>query len=374
MSETVFQSHQTQSKGNSEVALPHESLIQKFGLLQNNDGQIQSAIDTLIIGSSPKALELKQMVQLASGSEYPVLVTGPSGCGKEVAARAIHAASDRKQKKFIALNCGAIPHDLIEAELFGHTKGSFTGAHQDRIGLFEQADGGTLFLDEIGEMPLDLQVRLLRVLEDSTIRSIGGIHEKTINVRIIAATNKEIGSLIDKEKFREDLYYRLSVLSINIPTLQDRAEDIPELVEYFVQNTTDVSHIQLSHNAWKLLSQYHWPGNIRQLRNWVSRASLFNNMDIINEQRVQILLDMGIPKTQSEVDNTIMFPQKQVILNEILDRKNAKIFDLRKYLENEEKKYMRIALREANNVVQKAVNLTSMKRTTFVEKMKRYKI
>lgn len=356
-------------------------LIDKFDLFEQSNGKISSKIDALFIGRGVKAQQVKQMIELASRSNHPILITGPSGCGKEVCAKTIHAISPRKHGPLISLNCGAIAHELIEAELFGHRKGSFTGAHQDRKGLFEQADGGTLFLDEIGEMPIGLQVRLLRILEDGMIRRVGGITEKHVDVRIIAATNQNIGHMIGNAAFREDLYYRLSILSIDMPALCERREDIKELAEYFTAQTPNSARLQMDSMAWQALNSHDWPGNVRELRNWVSRALLFAQQRPIDALMVDTLIAMGCPtknmrsRQRSDKDDRIGLavhgtytPSQTMICD------NQYSFNLKEYLDNEEQKYMRIALQKSSGVIQHAAQSLDMKRTTFVEKMKRHNI
>lgn len=348
-------------------------LPEKFDLIAQEDGSVSAIIDTLFIGCSDAAQNIKQIIPLAATSLCPLLITGPSGSGKEVAAKAIHAISPRRRKPLISINCGAIPHELIEAELFGHSKGSFTGAHKDHIGLFEQANGGTLFLDEIGEMPLNLQVRLLRVIEDGIIRSIGG-QEKPTDVRIIAATNVEMGHSIGKGEFREDLYYRLSVLSLDIPTLSARRDDIKILAEHFIKNMAATGAIRLDAAAWDILKNHDWPGNVRELRNWVARAGLFDKDQIINGHRAQTLINMGLPRY-----NAAQYPVSAPIYGQNLDDniiipKDKEPFDLRHHLLSQESQYMQKALHKANGNVAKAARNLCMKRTTFIEKMKRFSL
>lgn len=352
--------------------IKHQKLVEKLDLASDSDGSIGAKIHKIFIGNSPKAQNIKQMITLAASSDCPILITGSSGCGKEVTAKAVHAISSRRDKPLISINCGAIPNELIEAELFGHRKGSFTGAYQDHIGLFEQANGGTLFLDEIGDMPLNLQVRLLRILEDGLVRSIGGKTEKQVDVRIIAATNQEIALAIARGAFREDLYYRLSVLSIDIPTLKERSSDIHALTEHFVKQASNDKKVNISKAGWNMLCHHSWPGNIRELRNWVSRVLLFNDAgQIIDAERVKLLIDMGNPKQiKSDIINQDNITNKTNIYYRKTQTESG--FNLREYLNNEEKRYMRIALRNSNGVVQNAAIAVGMKRTTFVEKMKRY--
>jgi two-component system nitrogen regulation response regulator GlnG len=225
-----------------------------------------------------------KMVGRVAMSDAPVLVTGESGCGKELVARAIHSYSDRSKKSLLAINCAAIPENLLESELFGHEKGSFTGAATQRIGRFEQCNGGTLFLDEIGEMPLAVQSKLLRVLQEGEFSRVGGNATIKSNVRIVAATNRNLEQAIAKKEFREDLYYRLNVVGIHLPPLRARVEDIPLLAEYFLSRIAQVQHrplLQLSGEAIKVMQSYPWPGNVRELQNTLQRACVLATSDVL---------------------------------------------------------------------------------------------
>ena len=222
-------------------------------------------------------LDLFQKIEQIAKHQTSVLLLGESGTGKELVAKAIHKISPRAEKPFIAINCGAIPENLIESELFGHTKGAFTDAIQEKKGLFLEADGGTLFLDEIGELPPQLQVKLLRVLQERTITPIGDSKEIPIDVRIVSATLRDLDTDIDNGRFRSDLFYRLSVASFHLPPLRERTEDIPLLIEYFMQKIRakyNLSVTEISKEAHELLCEYLWPGNIRELENAIERAMI----------------------------------------------------------------------------------------------------
>jgi len=229
-----------------------------------------------IIGKSKEIRDLVDITMQVAQSDISILITGDSGVGKEVFARAIHNYSKRANKELVSVNCGAIPEGILESELFGHKKGSFTGAIEDRKGYFEIADGGTLFLDEIAEMPLITQVKLLRVLETQEFMRIGGETVTKVDVRIIAATNKDLQKEVDSKKFRNDLYFRLKAVSLNIPPLHNRRGDIPEFISFFIKNYSTVNRIPeptLSKEAMLLLQDYSWPGNIRELKNVVETAT-----------------------------------------------------------------------------------------------------
>ena len=230
-----------------------------------------------LVGHSSAMLEVYRMIEQVAPSGASVLVTGESGTGKEVIARTLHRLSPRTARRLVAINCAAIPATLLESELFGHEKGAFTGATAARAGCFEQADGGTLFLDEIGEMPADLQSKLLRALEEGKVRRVGGDREIQVDVRIVAATNADIDGLLRENKFRQDLYYRLNVFMITIPPLRDRLEDLPVLAEHFLRNYQEENggrRVGFSEAALQRMMAYDWPGNVRELRNAVHRAAI----------------------------------------------------------------------------------------------------
>jgi two-component system response regulator AtoC len=230
-----------------------------------------------IIGKNRRMQEIFRLIGKVCDFKTTVLILGDSGTGKELIARAVHYNSNRKTLPFIAINCGAIPENLLESELFGHAKGAFTDAVSDKQGLFEQADKGTLFLDEIGEMPSSLQVKLLRVLQESEIRPIGSGAVKKIDVRVISATSKDLSREVEEGRFREDLFYRLNVFSIKVPPLRERTEDIPLLIEHFLAkygNKLEKKGVRMSQEALKAMMGYHWPGNVRELENCIERGMI----------------------------------------------------------------------------------------------------
>jgi len=256
--------------------------------MPKHDGRVK------MIGISRALQEVFKLVGRVARSDAPVLIAGESGTGKELVAKAVHEYSPRRQKEMITINCGAIPENLLESELFGHEKGSFTGAIARRAGRFEQADGGTLFLDEIGDMPLAIQVKLLRVLQDGSFSRVGSNDTITTDVRIVAATHKNLLEEVADGRFREDLYYRLNVVEIKIPALRDRMEDIPILTEYFLQRITrknGMARIRISAEAITTLQSHHWPGNVRELENTIARACALATS--------QILLPADIPLASS---------------------------------------------------------------------------
>ena len=228
---------------------------------------------TPIIGKSAHTRTLLDLIKVLAGSNSTVLITGESGTGKELVAQALHRHSPRRQSPFVPINCGAIPKDLLESELFGHRKGAFTGAVSDRVGRFEMAHGGTLFLDEIGDLPLDMQVKLLRVLQDRCVVPVGATRSVAIDVRVIAATHKNLAQDVAQARFREDLYYRLNVLPCHTAPLRERQEDIPELLAFYAERHAQEGHapIQFDDDLMRALVTYGWPGNVRELSNLVDR-------------------------------------------------------------------------------------------------------
>lgn len=238
---------------------------------QNLQKQVHQQFSDMV-GSSGRMQEIFSTIKKVSTTDVPVLITGESGTGKELVARAIHSNSSRSTRPFIPINCGAIPENLLESELFGHEKGAFTGAHAQRKGKTELAHRGTLFLDEIGEMPLQLQVKLLRFLQDFKIERVGGREELELDVRVIAATNKDLKKQIEDGKFREDLYYRLAVVTLEMPALRERSSDTLLLARFFLQKFSNGAQKKLSAKAIEAINAYNWPGNVRELENKIRRA------------------------------------------------------------------------------------------------------
>ena len=248
--------------------LRQENVLLKRELRQRN------SLDN-IIGRSPQMQAIYQMIETVAATTSTVLITGESGTGKELVARAIHSMSDRSTAAFVSINCGAFTETLLESELFGYMKGSFTGAVSNRKGLFEAAEGGTIFLDEIGETTPAMQVKLLRVLQERNIRRVGGLEEIPVDVRVVAATNRDLSQMVDDGTFRNDLYYRISVIPIEMPPLRARRVDIPELVKHFLEKYSAAANrpiLEISEEAVRYLESYDWPGNVRELENTIERA------------------------------------------------------------------------------------------------------
>ena len=265
--------------------------------------QEQYSFGRTIIGNSQPMQDVYKTLGRVAPSDVTVLVTGESGTGKELIARAVHFNSPRLGKPFIAINCAAIPRDLLESELFGHEKGAFTGATERKPGKFEQANGGTLFLDEIGDMPLELQAKLLRVLQEKEITRTGGSQTIKIDVRIVAATNQNMASQVADKTFREDLYYRLNVVPIELPALRKRKDDIPALVDFFLQRAQQdmgLNMLECSKEAFALLKRHNWPGNIRELENVIKRAALLSPNHVLLPSDFPGLLSDGGTANQDE--------------------------------------------------------------------------
>ncbi len=299
-----------------KLALETQNLRRKVKRLSRDADGIN------MVGNSPALLQIFQQIrEVAKHESATVLVTGESGTGKELVAQAIHNLSPRAEHPFIEINCGSLPFNLLETELFGHERGAFTDAKTRKIGLFEEADGGSIFLDEIGEMDISLQVKLLRVLEDRKIRRLGGNHNIDINVRIIAATNADLKSAIESRNFREDLYYRLNVFPIHIPPLRQRREDIPILLETFLQRFSKEFNKpiqQFSRDALDLIMRYHWPGNVRELRNVVERICIMHNVKKILPDHLPREIWGEAP--QSEMPFKYEIPPEGIILDDVVDQ------------------------------------------------------
>ncbi|MCX7786358.1 MAG: sigma 54-interacting transcriptional regulator [Spirochaetes bacterium] len=314
-----------------------------------------------IIGKDPLFMEAVQLSRLAAGSSANVLLEGESGTGKEIFAHAIHKESSRGNGPFIIVNCASLPISLIESELFGYESGSFTGARKEGFaGKFEQANGGTLFLDEIGEMPLDIQAKLLRVIQDKTFTRIGGSKEITVDLRIIAATNKNLQEQVWKGNFREDLYYRLNVLRIHIPSLRERPADIPLLVRHFLRKYAlrDGKPIPtVDAEALQLLSTYSWPGNVRELENLVERLIVLHRKSQIGVNDLRPYLEDPKRGAGNETSRMVVTP-----------------VDSLRRLDSLEKEEIRKALSICNGNVSHASKMLGISRNTLYRKMKQYSI
>ena len=272
-----------------ELVMVVEKAFNLLGLQEENQrlrDQLEHHVDfSHMVGSSDAMQKVFDVVRRVAPTEAGVLITGESGTGKELIAKAIHQGGGRSKEPFVAINCAAIPANLLESELFGHVRGAFTDAVRDRAGKFEQADGGTLFLDEVGEMPLELQPKLLRVLQEMEVEPIGG-KVRSVDVRIIAATNQDVELAIEEGRFREDLYYRLAIIPIELPPLRERPDDIPLLIEYFLKRFSAEAPIAVSTAAFECLKAYTWPGNVRELQNAIERLVVLNHGDVVEPEHL----------------------------------------------------------------------------------------
>lgn len=324
-------------------------------------------IKDLLIGDSAPMMLLRDMVRRVANSSASVLICGASGSGKEVVARAIHGASARATKPYVAINCGAIPAELIESELFGHERGAFTGAQARRTGHFENADKGTLFLDEIGDMRFDMQVKLLRVLEDGIVSRVGGNSALPVDVRIISATHQNIEQAIADGRFREDLFFRLGVVLLHVPTLAERTEDIPQLIAHFQRGKARSTACTFDRTAMERLQAHNWPGNVRELRNIVERAAVLFPGETIDAFGVDQLLGRAAPRP---VEPVRAAPPPDTRL-QLVPPSDAPI-DLKAQIEHLELERIQIALGLADGVISEAARLLTLKRTTLIEKMRKY--
>jgi two-component system response regulator HydG len=292
-----------------EMSLTVERILKQRNLSRSNE-VLQSEIEkeypvTGIIGSSPSMINLFGKISKVAPTDATVLIQGESGTGKELVARALHTQSRRKDAPMISVNCAAIPETLIESELFGHEKGAFTGATALRLGLVEAADGGTLFLDEIGELPLEAQARLLRVLQEGEIRRVGSVQSRKVDVRLIAATHRNLKALAAKAEFREDLYYRLNVLELHLPPLRERGKDVIELAEFMLVRSCEKMNrgvMILTETSRRAILQYQWPGNVRELENAIERAVILADGDEITPENMAIDVspDQLVPQVLKE--------------------------------------------------------------------------
>jgi transcriptional regulator with PAS, ATPase and Fis domain len=310
-----------------------------------------------IIGVSDAMKRVLHLVERIGPTESTVLITGESGTGKEKVARFVHLQSKRARNPFVAVNSGAIPETLLESELFGHTRGAFTDARKEKKGLFEMADQGTIFLDEIAEMPLSFQVRLLRVLQDGQIRPVGSESTIQVDVRVIAATNKDLREEMEHGRFRDDLFYRLNVFRIHLPTLRDRKEDIPFLARFFLKNFADRYNRTVggfSDQTWGYLTNYDWPGNVRELENSIEHAVIVADGPLIAPRDLPLeIVERGLPRLGEGQDDSI--PDGLT-------------------LEDVEARYIRRAIRQQKGSLTETARSLGISRTTLWRKMRRYGI
>lgn len=318
-----------------------------------------SAIENALIGEHPTIRKLRALIERVAQRDVTVLITGESGTGKEIVAQSIHEASPRRERPFVPVNCAAIPNDLLESEMFGHHRGAFSGAATTRAGLFMSAEGGTIFLDEISELPLPLQAKLLRVLEDGIVRPVGSDRGTKVDVRVVAASNADLGATLARNVFREDLFYRLQVVPIMIPPLRERRSDIPILVEHFLartrrQRSADGLPLRVSDEAMVQLWSYDWPGNVRELENLVERMVILCEGKIVEAS----LLPPNIASATSPADEiTTTLDEEGLNLNALVRKLEGRLINQ--------------ALKQTEGNKQAAARLLGLKRTTFAAKLRR---
>lgn len=335
--------------------------LQQENFALKRDAASRNSLDN-IVGSSAAVEKLKTTIRTVSPTGSTVLIYGESGTGKELVARAVHACSPRSAEPFVSINCGAFPETLLESELFGYVKGAFTGASQNKRGLFEVANGGTIFLDEIGEMSVSMQVKLLRVLQERTIRAVGGTQETPIDVRVIAATNKDLRQMVAAGTFREDLYYRVSVIPINVPPLRERRDDVELLANHFLKkyaNAAQKSIVRIRPESLEALRNFDWPGNVRQLENTIERAVAMETSDVL--------------KVDLEADH----PRPQAV-NGSSNGHHANVpadgMDFEKYVAGIERSLIESALQQSGGVQTRAAELLKVSYRSFRHLLKKYDI
>ena len=355
------------------------------------------------IGSSDEAIRLIRLIALCANSDAPILIQGETGAGKEVVSRELHRQSARSAKNFVGINCAAIPAQLLESELFGHKKGAFSGAIADRVGRFQLADQGTLFLDEIGDMPLDLQVKLLRVLEEREVMPLGASRGVPFDVRLIAATHQDLEGMVARKEFREDLYYRLNVVPIVIPPLRDRQTDIAELCQYYISLYSEDRKMSFTPKSIEVLSSYRWPGNVRELANLVKRLSVISpepdiELATIPEAYLPPQLAELLQRGEEQEDETsepgltpafmaqlgqettyklsqpVSEVERIVRLSQSMDSLPKEGIATKNLLGDIESNLIRVALTQSEGNVSKAAKLLQIGRTTLIQKLEKYQI
>jgi two-component system response regulator PilR (NtrC family) len=348
-----------------EVVVAINRALESVALRRENfafkrDAGIRNSLEN-IVSASPAMERLKQTIRTVASSASTVVIHGESGTGKELVARAIHACSPRAAEPFVSINCGAFPETLLESELFGYVKGAFTGATQNKAGLFEVAGGGTVFLDEISEMSLAMQVKLLRVLQERVIRPVGGTTEIAIDVRLIAATNNDLDRMVADGAFREDLYYRISVIPIEVPPLRERREDIPVLANHFLKRfvaASGKSIMRIAQQSLRELQGYDWPGNVRQLENTIERAVALEASGELNVE---------LPAERPKIRVAIMSSSGSIPIP-------AEGLDMERYVADLERSMLQNALRQSGGVQTRAAELLRLSYRSFRHLAKKYDI
>jgi two-component system response regulator PilR (NtrC family) len=354
-----------------EIKIAIRRALEKVSLSRQNfalkrDAAGRNSLDN-IVGISPAMEKLKQTIRTVASTQSTVLIYGESGTGKELVARAVHSCSPRSTEAFVSINCGAFPETLLESELFGYVKGAFTGANQNKRGLFEVSDGGTIFLDEIGEMDLTMQVKLLRVLQERSVRPVGGTDEIAIDVRVIAATNRDLERQVAENTFREDLYYRLSVIPITVPPLRNRREDLPMLVSHFIKKYVPAagkSIAQINPSSLSALANYDWPGNVRQLENTIERA-----VALETGEELHVELPVERPRARAAAAG-VGGEGLSIATGSVLPEG----MDMEKYVAEIERTLLKSALAQSNGVQARAADVLKISYRSFRHLMKKYEL
>jgi len=359
------------------IILKAEKAAELTGKIDHLKEELQDhySFGRAIIGNSQAMQDIYKILGRVAGSDVTILVTGESGTGKELIARAIHVNSQRIGKPLIALNCAAIPHELLETELFGHERGAFTGATERKTGKFEQAEGGTLFLDEIGDMPLELQAKLLRVLQEKEITRTGGNQTLRVDVRIVAATNQDLLSLVKEKKFREDLYYRLNVVPIKLPALRERRDDIPLLADFFLQKSRQdlgIDFMEYSPELLDLFKSHNWPGNVRELENNIKRATLLSPNQVLTPLDFPDLLEGKTYQRQDESLESLVAQKLENSLSRMNLHEMDNLYDM--VLHQIERPLINIVLQKTRGNQIKTAEILGINRNTLRKKIKTLEI
>jgi two-component system response regulator PilR (NtrC family) len=344
-----------------QLALEKQSMrMQNAALVR--DASVRNSLDN-IIGESPAMHKLKDTIRTVAATNSTILIFGESGTGKELVARALHTCSPRAHESFVSINCGAFPETLLESELFGYVKGAFTGASQNKRGLFEMANNGTIFLDEISEMSLTMQVKLLRVLQERSLRPVGGVQEIPVDVRVIAATNKDLDRMVADGTFREDLFYRLSVIPLNVPPLRERGDDVALLANHFLKKYASEMGKrirEIAPESMQVLRGYDWPGNVRVLENTIERAVAMEQGEVLNVE-----LPGDRPKARAAAAAAGVPGAPGIALP-------ADGIDMERYIADIERSLLQSALRRSNGVQTKAAEVLKLSYRSFRHLMKKY--
>lgn len=376
----------TEAQGHIRAPFEHESFIAEIYRAEawqrewtNNAPPRVPELARALVGISPAMQQVRRLIEQVAETDASVLILGESGTGKEVVARSLHRLSQRREKAFVPVNCGAIPGDLLESELFGHEKGAFTGAINSRQGRFELAEQGTLFLDEIGDMPLAMQVKLLRVIQERTFERVGSNRSLTADVRLVAATHRDLDNNIRDGSFREDLYYRLNVFPIELPSLRERSDDVPLLINEFIHRLERNGRgaVRLTPGAMGSLRDYPWPGNVRELANLMERLVIMFPNGLVDVRDLPARFQMeGAKPVEVILPDPAEHPRAAPVPAPAFGTTRLPVdgMDLKEHLAGVEMSFIRQALESTDGVVARAAELLGMRRTTLVEKMKKYGI